>query len=71
LIIYLPAHALVTSLEEATNQNLWMLYQEGKISETFEIVNRINHISGKRTKFYQDTFDHPYAEFLLSIIRIL
>jgi hypothetical protein len=61
----LLAHALVTSLEEATMQNLRMLHQEGKIIEMCTIVNRIKqfHISGKRAMFYQDTFDHPYAEF--------
>jgi hypothetical protein len=60
----LPAHALVTSLEEATKQTLWMLNQEG-FSKAFEIVNRVKqfHISGKRTMFYQDTFDQPYKEF--------
>jgi len=60
----LPAHALVTSIEEATKQNFWVLYQKSKIPDELDIANRIKqfHISGKRTLLYQDTFEYPYAE---------
>ncbi len=60
----MTTHALITSIEEATKQNLWILNQDGKIPSNCEVLRRIKnyHISGKRTLLYLDTFEHPNAE---------
>jgi hypothetical protein len=57
----LPAHALITSLEEATKQRLWNLNLEEKIPSNLSIVHKTQqfHISGKKTLIYQDTFESP------------
>jgi hypothetical protein len=60
----LPAHALVTSIEEATKQKLWNLFQDNKIPSNTRIYERIQqfHISRRKTLFYHDSFDTPNAE---------
>jgi len=60
----MPAHALITSLSEATKQALWMLLQENRTPENLQVYNQIQNykISGKRILIYQNTFDHPAAE---------
>jgi hypothetical protein len=62
----LPAHALVTSLEEATKQKLWRLSQNGNISNRLDTCNKKRqfNISGKKTIIYQDDFDDPHLEFI-------
>jgi len=60
----LPVHALCTSINEATKQKLWNLYQESRILSGLNAINRIRHfhISGKKTILYQDNFQSPYLE---------
>jgi hypothetical protein len=60
----LPAHALVTSLGEATKQKLWNLIKDGRISSGLNIYSRIRqcNISGKVTIAFQDKFDNPHSE---------
>ncbi len=57
----MPAHALCTSIEEATKQQLWILYQEKKNPSGLNSVNKIRcyQISRKRTLIYLDNFDSP------------
>jgi hypothetical protein len=57
----LPAHALKTSLEEATKQTLWMLFQDGNIPTTTQAYNHVQTypISRKKTTTYFDTFNQP------------
>jgi hypothetical protein len=60
----MPAHALITSLAEATKLALWMLKHEERIPDTTQAYNRIEtfKISGRRTLIFHDTFAHPHAE---------
>lgn len=46
----LPAHALVSSFEEATNKHLWHLYKASRIPANTEAAARTAHvhISGKK-----------------------
>jgi hypothetical protein len=62
----IPAHALITSIEEAIKQRLWTLLKDGKIPRYLACYTRINqwNISGKKALTYHDTFDRPTEEII-------
>jgi hypothetical protein len=64
--ISLPAHALITSIEEATKQKLWNLSRDNKIPEKLAISNRIQQyqVSGKKTLICHNTFEKPDEELV-------
>jgi len=63
----LPAHALITSLEEATKQKLWNLKQQSRIPSNSEAFIKIDqfHMSGKKTLMFHETFNNPTEEIIL------
>lgn len=57
----LPAHALVSSLEEATTKHLWLLHRASKIPAGTEAAAQIAQvtISGKKTLHYVTDWEKP------------
>ena len=49
----LTSHALLSSIEEAYNQQLWRLHKDGRVPTNSSAAARANciHISGKKTTF--------------------
>ena len=62
----LPAHALLASIEAATNKCLWKLFQAGKIPEGTHAATQIGLISinGMKTSFYVDDPSEPQAQVI-------
>jgi hypothetical protein len=62
----IPAHALITSIEEVTKQKLWNLSRDNRIPEKLAISNRIQQyqVSGKKTLIYHNTFEKPDEELV-------
>jgi hypothetical protein len=60
----LTAHALLSSIEAASNQHVWKLNEEGWIPQGTDAAIRANHltISGKRTLFFYDTTTENSSE---------
>jgi hypothetical protein len=60
----LTAHALISSIEEASKQVLWNLYQKEKIPSGTSAAYRANllSISGKKTLVYQDNIESSPIE---------
>lgn len=58
------AHALIPSIEEATKQQLWNLYKNGKIPNYTNAALRASQvsISGKRMLIYLDNAEYPLNE---------
>jgi hypothetical protein len=59
-----PSHALCSSIEEATKQHLWCLYQENKLPNIPILLNQIQQfqISPRKVLTYETTFDSPTEE---------
>jgi hypothetical protein len=60
------AHALVSSIEEATKQNIWNLYRDEKIPNFTTAATKASQISisGKKTLVYYDNTEQPFNETL-------
>jgi hypothetical protein len=60
------AHALISSIEEATKQNIWNLYRDEKIPNFTTAVTKASQISisGKKTLVYYDNTEQPSNETL-------
>jgi hypothetical protein len=62
----LPAHALLTSIETATEQCMWNLHQAGLIPQNTAAIARVQliTISGKKTSAFYEDMHAPTATFL-------
>jgi len=60
----LTAHALNSSIEEASKQVLWNLHQKEKIPSGTSAAHRANllNISGKKTLVFQDSIESSPTE---------
>jgi hypothetical protein len=60
------AHALTSSIEEATKQNIWNFYRDGKIPNFTTAATKVSQISisGKKTFVYYDNTEQLLNEIL-------
>ncbi len=59
-------HALISSIKEATKQNIWNLYRDGKIPNFTTAATKASQISisGKKTLVYYDNAEQPLNEII-------